>query len=507
MSHRTNRQHVILGGRRRIAAAVAAVGLVSLALSPASGATLRHTGEPLSEVASLTDARTTTPTRPLRDDVPARVPATTGRSADAPSDVPADVDKIRITQANMLAGDGLVKFNSDRDKVIGGNPDFITYNEVPQRQDDALAPPPGYTLFRTPGQYKGEAPVAWRTDRWTPIAQGTYMVSHRAGRLKWQHVDWGIRYANWVTLQDAYGRTISVVSTHVTPLISITEGLPESSVRRLGELAATLGEQGPVLMAGDFNFHYRSAQYPASLLAEGNLVPTYDTMGAFFPTGDHHGATIDYVLVHQDLAAPQLQVLDQFPTELYSDHDAVTADLAFTTPAVPPTFSVAPATVVNDPAGDAVAKRKVVDLITGTLDNAPAGGAVHLVTKALTSPRVIHALDRAIQRGVHVQLIVRHHAFNAQEQHFVDLLGRGTGHKSFAVLCSKECHKILKRRDLKPTTVLVSSAGLTKAVRIKADRAATPAATNKLTTARVSTSQQKYDKTFRLFFHLVGRTL
>ncbi|MGI8523800.1 MAG: endonuclease/exonuclease/phosphatase family protein [Nocardioides sp.] len=515
MSHRPNPRRHPLGGHRPIAAAAATACLVSLALAPAAGATLRHQGEPTAAVASLTGAHTTTNTAhnkttqsnkttksTFRDDVPAKVPAATTQR----TDLPTGVDKIRITQANMLAGDQLPRFNSDRHKVLAGNPDFITYNEVPRRQDDALAPPSGYELFRTPGQYKGEAPVAWRTDRWTPIAHGTYMVSDRAGRLSWQHVDWGIRYANWVTLQDAYGRKISVVAAHVTPLISITQGLPQSSVRRLGELAATLGEQGPVLIAGDFNFHYRSSQYPAAQLTEANMVPTYDTMGAFFPTGDHHGNTIDYVFVHQDTTTPQLQVIDQFPTELYSDHDAVTADLAFTTPAVPPTFSLVPTTVVNDPSGDAVAKRKVVSLLTDTIDNAPAGGAVHLVTKSLTSPRVIHSLDRAVNRGVHVQLILRHHAFNDDERHFVNLLGKRTGRKDFATLCSDRCHTILKRRAIQPTTVLVSSAGVTRAVRIKASRAATPAAANKLTTARVSTSQRKYDTTFRLFFRLVGHT-
>src|SRR5512146_409912 len=48
---------------------------------------------------------------------------------------------------------------------------------------------------------------------------------YKTARLSWQHVAWGIRYANWVTLHDAYGRTISVISTHLTPIISITEGL------------------------------------------------------------------------------------------------------------------------------------------------------------------------------------------------------------------------------------------------------------------------------------------
>ena len=100
--------------------------------------------------------------------------------------------------------------------VLSNQPDFITYNEVPFRPDAILAPP-GYALFRTPGQYTGETPVAWRTDSWTAINQGTTTVSYKKGQLPGQKVEWGIRYANWVTLQGIDGHVISVISAHLAP--------------------------------------------------------------------------------------------------------------------------------------------------------------------------------------------------------------------------------------------------------------------------------------------------
>ena len=98
--------------------------------------------------------------------------------------------------------------------MLSNQPDFITYNEVPWRHDIFLAPP-GYAMWRTPGEYTGATPVAWRTDRWTAINQGTTTVSYKEGKLPGQKVHWGIRYANWVILQGIDGHVISVISAHL----------------------------------------------------------------------------------------------------------------------------------------------------------------------------------------------------------------------------------------------------------------------------------------------------
>jgi len=203
---------------------------------------------------------------------------------------------VRITEANLLSGQPAPDFQSDVATVLSNQPDFIAYNEVPYRLDGFLAPP-GYALWRTPGQYTGETPVAWRTDKWTAINQGTTTVSYKEGKLPGQKVEWGIRYANWVTLQGVDGHVISVISAHLAPESEITMGLQDVGVTNLGILANQLAASGPVLMAGDMNFHYGPLQYPRELLASYGFTSTYDVTGTHFPTGDHRGATIDYVFM------------------------------------------------------------------------------------------------------------------------------------------------------------------------------------------------------------------
>ena len=256
---------------------------------------------------------------------------------------------IRITQANLLSGQSALEFQSDAATVISNQPDFITYNEVPNRHDIFLAPP-GYSLWRTPGQYTGETPVAWRTDKWTAINQGTTTVSYKEGRLPGQKVHWGIRYANWVTLQGIDGHVVSVISAHLAPDTEITRGLQEVGVTNLGILANQLAAAGPVLMAGDMNFHYGPLQYPRDLLASYGFTSTYDLVGSSSRPATTAGGRST---TSSSRTPASSRVLGQYNQELYSDHDAVTADLAFTDApvAVPvshapersPTFPRAPA--------------------------------------------------------------------------------------------------------------------------------------------------------------------
>ena len=84
-------------------------------------------------------------------------------------------------------------------------------------------------MWRTPGEYTGATPVAWRTDRWTAINQGTTTVTYKEGKLPGQKVHWGIRYANWVVLQGIDGHVVSVISAHLPPENEITEGLQRSA--------------------------------------------------------------------------------------------------------------------------------------------------------------------------------------------------------------------------------------------------------------------------------------
>jgi endonuclease/exonuclease/phosphatase family metal-dependent hydrolase len=429
--------------------------------------------------------------------------AATTVSAQAKALAPTLPGVVRITQANLLSGQSALGFQADAATVLANQPDFVTYNEVPYRHDIFLAPP-GYALWRTPGEYTGETPVAWRTDRWTPITQGTTTVSYKEGRLPGQKVDWGIRYANWVVLQGVDGHVVSVISAHLAPETSITEGLQEVGVNNLGVLANQLAAYGPVLLAGDMNFNYGPLKYPRALLASYGFTSTYDILGQSFPTGDHQGGTIDYVFVKD---ASQFTVLGQYNQELNSDHDAVTADLAFTgTPAALPVSFVA-GNYTNDPAGTRLARRGVLDLMVKAIDNTPADAAIHLTTAKLGDKPVYRALRAAIDRGVHVQVLTRRTHFSQQELNLMNVLGDKVWKKSWAVGCEEECRQIDSRGNLPQTRLLISQSGVTQALRIDSDGPLVYSSGSALTTAKVWTSQATYDGAFTRFFKLVGREI
>ncbi len=417
---------------------------------------------------------------------------------------PPTTGVVRITQANLLSGQPALNFQADAATVLSNQPDFITYNEVPNRYDIFLAPP-GYAIWRTPGQYTGEAPVAWRTDKWTAINQGTAVVSDKGGKLPGQKVEWGIRFANWVTLQGVDGRVISVISAHLAPDSEITHGLQEVGINNIGVLANQLAASGPVLMAGDMNFHYNGAiQYPRALLTSYGFTPTYDVTGTHFPTGDHRGATIDYVFLK---SATQFSVLGQYNQELYSDHDAVTADLAFTdAPAeVPVSFTAGDFT--NQPDGTRVDRRGILDLMVKAVDNAPEDSSIHLATAKLGDKPLYRALRAAIDRGVHVQFLTRRNHPSQQELNLMNVLGSKVWKKDWAVGCDDECRQIESRGNLPQTRLLVSRSGVTDAVRMDVDMPAVFSTSKSLTHARVWTSQATYDGAFKRFFMLVGREI
>ncbi|MFC6344858.1 endonuclease/exonuclease/phosphatase family protein, partial [Nocardioides hankookensis] len=293
------------------------------------------------------------------------------------------ISSVRITQANLKSGEATPKFLSDLSKVFSNCPDFVTFNEVPYRADDLLAPT-GYDLFRTPGQYTGASPVVWRTDRWTAINRGTTMISNKRGRERGQHVEWGIRYANWVTVRSNDGKQmVSMVATHIAPKNSITAKLMGPSIQRLGALVGGLSSMGPVFVGGDFNVHYRAKDYPRAGLTAAGLTPSYDVYGSYLPTGDHHGATIDYVFMRP---AASFSVLEQATTELYSDHDALSVVLSMpaTTSGQTP-VSFAPGTSVNDPTSTSSASRRsVARTVRAAVHNTTSGAAIRLSTAQLS---------------------------------------------------------------------------------------------------------------------------
>ena len=206
-------------------------------------------------------------------------------------------------------------------------PDFITLNEVDHRSDAEITPA-GYDMYRgTADRWALETPVLWRTADWSRVDAGTQVMHDRRG------VKWGKRTANWVTLRNADGTVVSVISAHTSPTVRTTHGLLDVYMQNLNALVARLSTQGTVLVGGDLNVAYRAGDYPGRIMADGGLASTWDRFGKpAGGTGDHNGAVIDYVLFHQ---SPELTPDDDGTFELHSDHDGVFADFTISPPTTP----------------------------------------------------------------------------------------------------------------------------------------------------------------------------
>lgn len=267
-----------------------------------------------------TDPTIPTPTVPTTPTVGGKGGPRSGPTS-APAPLTGALD-VRMTQANIYAGQSPAAWMADYQRVLATRPDFITLNEAARRSPAELAVQ-GYGIYRSEkSNITRETPVLWRTDRWTSIATGTEFLTTR-------RVKWGVRAINWVTLRSlTTNQIVSVISAHPAPTRKFTAGLLQEFSQKLAARANTLGAKGPVFVGGDLNSHYQTPTWPAQILAGGGLQATYDTLGRpASGTGDH-GATIDYVLYQPGKG---VKVNRGGNVELASDHDALWAD--FTLPA------------------------------------------------------------------------------------------------------------------------------------------------------------------------------
>lgn len=232
---------------------------------------------------------------------------------------------VRIVQSNMWFRLSAGQLAADLSRVVASRPDFVTLNEV-YRRSAAEITPPGYQSWRAEAPFDArETPVLWRSDLWTLLDRGTYLMHGVAGK-------WGIRYTNWVTLQAKKGgQTVSVISVHASPG-GVGKRMLGTYIDALGRLIEPLLTRGPVLIGGDFNVHYFGSQ--ASELVNGlsayGARSTYSTLGQ--PAGgwrtDHGGGTIDYVFVAGAQAISQ-----RVDGLAHTNHKMVTAEVRL--PSVP----------------------------------------------------------------------------------------------------------------------------------------------------------------------------
>ena len=389
------------------------------------------------------------------------------------------ISDVTMVQANVYTGLTVPKFQADVATVLSLQPDFVTYNEVPFRNDAVMAPE-GYDIYRDmTDRFTSATPVAWRSDRWTAIDHGVWMLSDWRGKPPGREVELGRRYANWVTLQGVDGRVVSVVSAHVAPLVNGMPDLVRRSVANLGVLVDTLSASGPVLVGGDFNVHYTSGRYPRDLLTEHSLVPTYDVMGSYFPTGDHQGATIDYVF---DRGTDVLLPDSQYPVELWSDHDAVVAGLSWTTD--PPTDTQV---VANDPAGDRVSQRAALTTIQGGLRTAEPGSTVDLASFRFELPTMVRLVGRAIDRGVHVRVRIAGGTPRAPERRLARVIAGRQDPGSWLHRSPSTARPVWKEAGVPPSFMMVSDPTGAWTTRYDGSRKLAPELIERSSRVRIST--------------------
>lgn len=409
--------------------------------------------------------------------------------------------RYRMVQANIKASMGPARFKRDVRTVVGTAPDFITYNEVNGRRTADLAPG-RYRVWRKGGDaYKSATAVAWDNDRWAATSKGIHQISNKRGKPADQRLHWGIRYANWVTLENrATGRNVSVVAVHFAPKSRYYGDLVRPSARALNVLVKALAGRGPVMVGGDLNVQYGGSRYPRDIFAAQHLVPTYDVTQQA-PVTYRRASTIDYVLAR---GIARFATGNQRAFGLESDHNAVRVDLSplpVTSTAGSERARFGPGVVVTDPGLSAAEEQSVLRTVLKAVNSARRGQVVHLATRTLTNDRVVRALKRAKSRGAKVQVVTAERTTTAEMRSLQRVLGKNVNKDSWAVARPRG----YDRAGLRATVLLVSRTGATPAFAFSSSTQMSALAGTGKRTGYVSVTKASYDKLFKPFFSAVGR--
>lgn len=409
--------------------------------------------------------------------------------------------RYRMVQANIKASMGTARFKKDVREIVGTAPDFITYNEVNRRRTADLEPG-RYRVWRKGGDpYRSATAVAWDNDRWAATSKGVHQISNKRGKSAGQRLHWGIRYANWVTLENrATGRNVSVVAVHFAPKSKRYGDLVRPSARALNVLVKALARRGPVTVGGDLNVQYEGSRYPRDIFAAQHLVPTFDVTEQA-PVTYGRGSTIDYVLAR---GISRFATGNQRTFGLESDHHAIRVDfspLPVTSAEGSARVRFGPGVVVTDPGLSAAEEQSVLRTVLKSINSTKRGQVVRLATRALSNGRVVRALKRAESRGARVQVVTAERTTTAEMRSLQRILGKDVNKGSWAVRRPSG----YDRAGLRATVLLISRTGATPSFGFSSSTQMSTSAGAGKRSGYVSVTKASYDKLSKQLFSSVGR--
>ena len=214
--------------------------------------------------------------------------------------------------------------------LLAAAPDFVMLNEVSRHGTDELrALAPAYGAYRDEQMDRElgglsqsmNNVVLWRAADWSLVDAGRVkLVDDDQGYRLGKPFTWD-RYATWVTLRQADGAVVSVVSTHLMtnparypqqhghPRLSRAQQYGQG-MEVLVALVRDLADQGPVLVGGDMNTHGNEGPWTAQARMTGagyRFAKDSAVMYLFYPDG--------------------VEVLDHHEVRVASDHPAIVTTL------------------------------------------------------------------------------------------------------------------------------------------------------------------------------------
>jgi endonuclease/exonuclease/phosphatase family metal-dependent hydrolase len=225
--------------------------------------------------------------------------------------------------------------------------DLIGMQEVLAYQlDEIKAACPEYTFIaagRDDGKREGEAsPVGFRTERFEPLASGTFWLSETPEKVGSKGWDAALpRVATWVRLRDKRsGQTFLFFATHFDHKGKDARANAATLLRSKVE---AMRDGVPVIVVGDFNAPEGSPPYHNLIGKEGDANRLVDSFRETHPTrgpeegtfngfkGKGDGDRIDWIVHTSDVKAVSCEIVRDSENGHYpSDHFPVKAVLEFT---------------------------------------------------------------------------------------------------------------------------------------------------------------------------------